>query len=218
MASGRWGRIAIAAIVACSAVTARAAAQEPIPIVVPIAQPAPVIVVARASAPLIVAPAPLVVTESPYVQPERSDWVQGEMEITRGPTLPLLIPGAIALGVTWIATGLVGMLQIDGLTCDPDFYFHDRNCPRDRDGWVAAAWIPIVGPWIALGAHGPFGAEMMIASGIVQDVATIALVLGLAIETEKMRPVRADLGGGVELAVSAAPTSGGGSVAAHLSF
>lgn len=101
----------------------------------------------------------------------------------RRPLWGLAIPGIVAFGVGWVGAPIV-------------------TAAVGGDGTeIGLLAIPLAGPWICLGAcydPGPYLAAIIV-DGIIQAAGLTMFILGLAVQTEV--EVRADLGGGVNLAL-----------------
>lgn len=94
----------------------------------------------------------------------------------------LWVPGIIALGVGWLGGALIatgGWEQCSGY-----------GCPSAD--WVGFQWIPVIGPWLALGlGSGRDWEPLSYVTGIVEDVGLLLFILGLAIHDEWDEPIYA---------------------------
>ena len=114
----------------------------------------------------------------------------------------LWLPGLIALPAAWVFTWLYASSFLEG------------------EG-LAFAWLPIAGPWLMLSSDMNGQEAGVIAAGVVQGLATLAIVLGLSIqETHTSTALEiASLPGRLgTLSVDGGMLPGGGFVSARLSF
>ncbi len=149
---------------------------------------------------------------SPYVQTGGGASPQPVRYIHRSQSIAALwVPGIIALGVGWLGGALIATYGWGDCT--------GSGCPSAD--WVGFQWIPIVGPWLALGlSDARDWAPLSYVTGILEDVGLLLFVLGLAIRDEWDEPVYA-FGDGPDAArlyLSAGPTQGGASATALLRF
>ncbi len=114
----------------------------------------------------------------------------------------LWLPGLIVLPAAWVFTWLYASSFLEG------------------EG-LAFAWLPVAGPWLMLSSDMNGQEAGVIAAGVVQGLATLAIVLGLSIqETHTSTALEiASLPGGLgTLSVDGGTLPGGGFVSARLSF
>lgn len=89
-------------------------------------------------------------------------------------TPALWVPGLIALLGGWA-------INVFGLA-----YAFQTNMYLE---WYGYGLIPVIGTWLQFAAYGPQFPEWSIATGIIQDVGLVLLILGLTIREEWDEPV-----------------------------
>lgn len=130
---------------------------------------------------------------------EGADTPDGYVKATRV-RKGLVITGAVLFGVSWLATAGYGTWLINER--DPD-YWDSRNDEDARP--EAVLYVPLVGPWIALGTveHDSREGAAFVTGGLVQAGSLAMLIAGVA--AKKTVLVKTDT---AELGV--APTASGG--------
>lgn len=134
----------------------------------------------------VVTPA-VAVPQPRLVTEERSSSIKG-----------LWLPGMIVLPVAWVMTWSIATAAF----------------PESET--ASLAWVPVIGPWLMLGTDVNGAEGGIILSGVVQGIATLALVLGLSIRRTRtvQHYVIDPPGGGPPITVSfgGGPMQDGGAV------
>lgn len=95
--------------------------------------------------------------------------------VHRSASMPALwVPGMIALIGGWA-------INVFGLA-----YAFQTNMSIE---WYGYGVIPVIGTWLQFAAYGPQFPEWSIATGIIQDLGLVLLILGLTIREEWDEPV-----------------------------
>jgi hypothetical protein len=133
------------------------------------------------------------------------------------PITGLAVAGIIGVGVGWLGGAIVATAAVGGSGYSSSC--RGSGCPDDT--WAYLHWVPIIGPWLALGlGNGRDWEPLSYVAGALQDVGLILFILGLAIRDEWDEPVYA-FGDGPDAArlyLSAGPTQGGLQTSATLTF
>lgn len=149
-----------------------------------------------------VAVEPMTVRPPPNAEPQLT-YVEESQSVPA-----LWIPGVVLLPVSWIATWATATALIDPAWDGQQWEYY------------AYLWIPVVGPWLALG---PANQDSEYAGAIVGGVTQLAgltlIILGVTLRQTARVSVYADeREGGVTLALTAGPAPGGGMLGLDLRF
>jgi hypothetical protein len=200
----RHATVALASLIFVQVVASRASAQAEQPeqaVASVVADPAPEVAAPDVSVEEVTAQ-PLAVQPPPNAEP-RLTYVEESQSVPA-----LWIPGVVVLPLSWIATWAIATALIDPAWDTQDWEYY---------GYL---WIPLVGPWLALG---PADEASEFAGAIVGGVTQLAgltlIILGLALrQTARVSVYAEDREGGATVALTAGPTPGGGALGLDLRF
>lgn len=117
-------------------------------------------------------------TQIVYVPSETYAQPMMEPEDETRPNLGAIIPGAVLLGVGWIANFIVGLPAGD----DP---FVSGGAGDEWDAFRLASIIPVAGPWVQLAVKPTdfdqdYWATWLIIDGLLQAAGLTVLIVGIA--------------------------------------
>jgi hypothetical protein len=151
------------------------------------------------------------------VLPSELPWAPGQpvvpgYKVIKKRRSALILAGALTLGAMWTGTAIWASFAVT-YTGDP----YRENYPQGGDGGLpyAPLFVPVVGPFIALGTDstkelGGFGEYWLVMDGLVQVAGAAMLIAGLAASTHVLVPSVAVPGGAVSLVPTPVRFSGGG--------
>jgi hypothetical protein len=147
------------------------------------------------AAPPTAQPAPAVTMPGPVAPAVPGPTIRYEERTVHG--VPgMYIPGFVVFGISWVATMLLGPIisAANSDTGDDDYYSSDYSDDSSDSGPagidVAAAVIPVIGPWIGLASSDSRVSDTAwILSGTTQALGIVLATVGLAMPRTRMVPV-----------------------------